>query len=151
MAQSLTRIYLHIIFSTKQRQPYLKDKELRERTFGYLAGTCKNLKSPAVITGGLEDHIHILCRLSKTISVADLIRELKRHSSKWIKTKAKNLSMFQWQLGYGTFSVSPSHVEALKKYIANQKEHHRQETFQDEFRRICKKYGVEIDERYVWD
>ena len=99
----------------------------------------------------MEDHVHILCRLAKTIAVADLIRELKRDSSKWIKGENPELQPFQWQSGYGAFSISPGHVDALKEYIANQPEHHRQVSFQDEFRRLCQKYGVEIDERYVWD
>jgi REP element-mobilizing transposase RayT len=101
--------------------------------------------------GGTEDHVHILCRLSKTIDVATLIRELKRESSKWIKEQNPRLADFSWQKGYGAFSVSPSHVPALIEYILNQEEHHRRETFQDEYRRLCKKYGVDIDERYCWD
>jgi REP element-mobilizing transposase RayT len=101
--------------------------------------------------GGTEDHVHIVCRLSKTLDVSTLIRELKRESSKWIKGERPELADFYWQNGYGAFSVSPSHVAALIEYIINQEEHHRRETFQDEFRRLCKKYGVSIDERYVWD
>ncbi len=112
---------------------------------------CKNLESPAVIIGGVEDHVHMLCHLSKNITIADFVRELKRDSSKWVKTESPELADFHWQAGYGAFSISPSHVEALKQYIANQEEHHRRETFQDEFRRLCRKYGVPIDERYVWD
>jgi REP element-mobilizing transposase RayT len=116
-----------------------------------LAGACKNLNSPSLIVGGVEDHVHILCRLAKTISVSKLTAELKRESSKWVKTECPRLTMFQWQNGYGAFSVSPSHVEALKRYIANQADHHKTETFQDEFRRLCRKYGIEIDERHAWD
>ena len=104
-----------------------------------------------LIVGGVEDHVHVLCRLGKTIDVADLIRDLKRDSSKWIKSEQPRLAEFHWQQGYGAFSISPSHVDALKEYIINQEEHHRHESFQDEFRRLCKKYGLEIDERYVWD
>jgi len=99
----------------------------------------------------VEDHIHILCRLSKTLDVAALIREIKRDSSKWIKDENPQLSEFHWQNGYGAFSVSPSHVEPLKHYIANQEQHHARESFQDEYRRRCLKYGLKIDERYVWD
>jgi REP element-mobilizing transposase RayT len=101
--------------------------------------------------GGVEDHVHILCRFGKTIEVAALLRELKRDSSKWVKENNSRLSDFHWQAGYGAFSISPGHVEALRGYIRNQEEHHRRENFQDEFRRLCQKYGVEIDERYVWD
>ncbi len=151
MPQSLVQIYTHIVFSTKHRKPFLKDQTLRETLHAYLVGACRNLESPSLIVGGVEDHVHILCRLSKTISVSVLIRELKRESSKWVKSESPRLTIFQWQSGYGAFSVSPSHVEGLKRYIANQVEHHKTETFQDEFRRLCGKYGIEIDERYVWD
>ena len=151
MPQSLAQIYLHIVFSTKNRQPFLEDETLRTETHAYLAGTCRNLGSPSLIVGGVEDHVHILCMLSRKCTVADFLRELKRDSSKWIKTKKTSLSSFHWQFGYGAFSVSPSHVNSLRKYIADQEEHHRRETFQDEFRRLLKKYGVEYDERYVWD
>ena len=151
MSQSLVQIYVHIVYSTKDRKPFLRDREFRDRTHRYLAGICKNLKSPALVVGGVEDHVHILSRLGKTIKIADLIRDLKRDSSKWIKIEQPRLAGFHWQQGYGAFSSSPSHVDALKEYIANQEEHHRRESFQDEFRRLCRKYGLEIDERYVWD
>ena len=151
MSQSLTQIYLHIVFSTKHRKPFLKDDDHRGRTHAYLAGICRNLKCPSLIVGGVEDHVHILCRLSKNIEVATFLGELKRDSSKWVKTVSPHLNDFYWQQGYGAFSISPSHVEGLKAYIADQIEHHRHESFQDEFRRLCAKYGVEIDERYVWD
>jgi putative transposase len=151
MPQSLVQIYVHIVFSTKNRHPFLEDKALRERVHAYLQGICKNQGSPSIKIGGVEDHVHILCRLSKTLDLAALIRELKRDSSKWIKDENPRLADFHWQNGYGAFSVSPSHVDPLIKYIANQEAHHRDESYQDEFRRLCKKYGVEIDERYVWD
>ena len=151
MPQSLVQLYTHLVFSTKHRVPFLKEEALRDRTHRYLAGICDNLHSPALIVGGVEDHVHLLCRLGKTSSIAELVRELKRDSSKWVKTQQPNLADFHWQEGYGAFSIRPSHVEALKDYIANQQEHHRKESFQDEFRRLCRKYGVEIDERYVWD
>ncbi len=151
MAQSLTQIYLHIVFSTKNRHPYLMEKTLRSQMHAYLAGICKNQECPALIVGGVEDHVHLLFRFSKNISVSSFLRELKRDSSKWVKTESPALSDFHWQLGYGAFSISPSHVDLLKRYIANQEEHHKRETFQDEFQRLCKKYGVPIDERYVWD
>jgi putative transposase len=151
MPQSLAKVYLHLVFSTKNRHPFLKDKALRDACHGYLAGTCKARRSPSLIVGGVEDHVHILCMLSREESIAVLVRELKRESSKALKLKAPSLRGFYWQAGYGAFSVSPSHVEALKRYIANQEEHHRKETFQDEFRRLLRKYSVEYDERYVWD
>lgn len=151
MPQSLAQIYLHIVYSTKLRKPYLQDPQLRKDCHAYLAGTCNNLRSPSLIVGGVEDHVHILCQLSKTMSASALIREIKRESSKWAKLESPRLKMFHWQNGYGAFSISPSHVDAIKRYIANQVEHHKTETFQDEFRRLCRKYGIEIDERYVWD
>jgi putative transposase len=151
MPQSLAQIYLHIVFSTKHRRPWLEDKILRAEMHQYLGGICRNLDSPALIVGGVEDHVHLLCRLSRTHTVAEFLRELKRESSKWIKTKGSALADFHWQDGYGAFSVSASHVEAVQVYIANQEEHHRKQTFQDEFRLILKKYQVEYDERYVWD
>ena len=151
MPQSLIQIYVHLVFSTKNRVAFLRDPVFRERVHAYLVGICKNQDSPSLRVGGTEDHAHILCRLSKSLDVSTLIRELKRDSSKWIKEENPNLADFHWQNGYGAFSVSPSHIEALIEYIANQIEHHHRETFQDEFRRLCKKYGIEIDERYVWD
>ena len=151
MPQSLVQIYLHIVYSTKERRDFLSSKELRKRTHSYLAGACNSLKCPAILVGGVEDHVHVLCRFGKTIEVATLIRELKRESSKWVKEQDQNLQNFHWQAGYGAFSVSPSHVAALKEYIADQENHHKKISFQDEFRRLCEKYGVEIDERYVWD
>jgi REP element-mobilizing transposase RayT len=151
MPQSLAQIYVHLIFSTKERQPLLWDGAFRQRTHAYLAGVCKHQDSPAVVIGGVADHVHILSRLGRTIDVATLVRELKRDSSKWIKETDPKLRAFHWQAGYGAFSVSPSHVDALVRYIKDQPEHHRVVTFQEEFRRICKKYGLEIDERYAWD
>ena len=148
MPQSLAKIYVHVVFSTKDRKPFLRDTELRDRVHRYLAGIFNGLDSPAVIAGGVEDHVHILCRLGKTIAIADMVRDVKRDSSKWIKD---HCGVFQWQRGYGAFSISPSHVLTITEYIKSQAEHHRTETFQEEFRRICRKYGIEIDERYVWD
>jgi REP element-mobilizing transposase RayT len=151
MPQSLVQIYAHLIFSTKNRQPFLGDQILRGKLHGYLIGICENQRSPSLATGGVDDHVHILCRLSKTLDVSTLIRELKRDSSKWIKDKAPSLTDFAWQNGYAAFSISPSHVEPLNAYIEIQEEHHRQESFQDEIRRLCAKYGVNLDERYAWD
>ena len=151
MSQSLSQVYLHIVFSTKNRRPFLRDEKSRHDAFAYLAGICHNLKCPSLIVGGVEDHAHILCRLGKAIDIVTLLRELKRDSSKWIKKNPWRLSDFQWQAGYGVFSLSPSHIKALTAYIQNQEEHQRHETFQDEFRRLCKKYGIKIDERYAWN
>jgi REP element-mobilizing transposase RayT len=151
MAQSLVQIYVHLVFSTKHRQPWLTDSPFRFRAHAYLAGICNNLGSPSIRTGGPQDHVHILCRLSKTGDVSSLVRDLKRDSTKWIKEETPILAEFHWQQDYGAFSVSPVHVAPLEQYIANQEEHHKTESFQDEFRRLCRKNGVNIDERYAWD
>jgi REP element-mobilizing transposase RayT len=151
MSQSLAKVYLHAVFSTKNRAPFLTDRSLRQETHAYLAGACRRIGVPSLIVGGVEDHVHISCYMSRTITMADFIAEIKRESSKWIKTKDDTLSDFHWQGGYGIFSISPSHVDDLRRYIENQEEHHRHESFQDEYRRLLKKYGIEYDERYVWD
>ena len=151
MAQSLAQIYLHLVFSTKHRQPFLSDPNVRLEMHKYLGGICRGQDSPSLTIGGIADHVHILCVLSKTVAVSTLIRELKRESSKWIKTKSMVLVEFEWQAGYGAFSISPGHVEALQKYITDQEEHHKTESFPDELRRLFQKYGVEYDERYLWD
>lgn len=151
MSQSLAQIYVHIVFSTKGRRRYLRDRALRTELHAYLGGACRNLDCPSLVVGGVEDHVHILCRLGRTQSIANLVRELKRESSKWIKGKSAELFDFHWQDGYGAFSISPGHVEKLRRYIATQEEHHRQESFQDEFRRLLGLYGIEWDDRYVWD
>jgi REP element-mobilizing transposase RayT len=151
MPQTLIQIYVHLVFSTKNRQPFLRDKSLRDNLHAYLAGICETQHAPAIIIGGVEDHVHLLCRLAKTLDVSTLIRELKRDSSKWIKEHDPRLADFAWQNGYAALSISPSHVEPLKAYIASQEEHHRRETFQEEIRRLCKKYGIDLDEKYAWD
>jgi REP element-mobilizing transposase RayT len=151
MPQSLAQIYLHLVFSTKERRPYLQDRPLREELHAYLGGACNNLGCPVICVGGVEDHVHLCCRLGRSISVADFLMELKRESSKWIKAKGRDLSGFHWQNGYGAFSLSPAQVEPLRHYITNQEEHHRTGSFQDEFRKLLKKNGLQWDERYVWD
>jgi REP-associated tyrosine transposase len=151
MPQSLAKIHLHLIFSTKNRVPFLRDRQLRLDTHAYLAGACENLGSPALLIGGMEDHVHILCLMSRTITIAELLRDLKRESSKWLKARDADLAEFHWQDGYGAFSISPSHVDSVRTYIARQEEHHHQETYQDEYRRLLRKYAIEFDERFVWD
>ena len=151
MSQSIAQVYLHIVYSTKERQPFLRDAAILEETHKFLGGACNQLDCPVLRVGGIADHVHILCRLGRTIAIADLVKELKRESSLWIKTKSADLADFHWQNGYGAFSISPAHVPALTAYIENQAEHHRRESFQDEFRRLLTKYGYEWDERYVWD
>ncbi len=151
MPQSLAQVYLHLIWSTKNRIPFLKDEQLRTEMHSYLAGACKSMNSPPLKVGGVDDHVHVACRLSRKIAISDLARGLKRESSKWIKKRDTSLANFFWQEGYGAFSVSPAHVEALQQYITKQAEHHRREDFKEEFRRLLQKYEVEFDEKYIWD
>jgi putative transposase len=151
MPQSFAQVFTHFVFSTKDRRPFLEDRSIREEMHRFLGGTCNRLECPIVRVGGVADHVHVLCCLGRTISIADFVRALKRESSEWIKTKSADLSEFYWQSGYGAFSASPGHVAALKEYIASQEEHHRKESFQDEYRRLLAKYGIEWDERFVWD
>ncbi len=151
MSQSRARVVVHIVFSTKHRTPWLTDRVICEELYKYVAQVLITLDCPAIIVNGIADHIHILCNLSRKIAIMDLLEELKTSTSKWIKTKAHNLKDFYWQGGYGIFSVSESNVAEVRKYIENQEKHHEVMTFQDEFRILCRKHGVEIDERYVWD
>lgn len=150
MGQSLVKNYLHIVFSTQHRQAMIHPP-LEAELHAYLGGICRNLECPPLIVGGYTDHIHILCLLSKKISLIKLMEELKSHSSKWMKTKGGDLHDFYWQDGYGAFSVNAGEVDSLIQYIANQKEHHRKKTFQEEYRDFLRKYVVAYDERYVWD
>ena len=150
MGQSLVKNYIHIVFSTKYREPLIHE-EIEYELHKYLGGICNSLNCSVLIVGGYTDHIHILCMLSKNISLVELVKKIKSHSSKWIKTRSKNYSNFYWQDGYGAFSVNPSQIEVVKNYIANQKEHHDKKSFKNEFRLFLKKYEVEYDEKYVWD
>ena len=151
MPQSLSVVYLHLVFSTKDRRPFLRDKTVREEMHAFLGGVSKQLDCPPILAGGVEDHIHLLARFGRTITQADWVKEVKRVSSQWIKQRDQAQHDFAWQAGYGVFSVSPSNLEAVRKYIENQEEHHRHVTFQDEFRELLRKHGIEWDERYVWD
>jgi REP-associated tyrosine transposase len=151
MPQSLARVVLHIAFSTKNRAPFLKDADLRTRLHAYRAGVLQNLGCEPILIGGVEDHVHLLCNLSRTVTIAALIENAKKAPSKWMKTQGPSYRDFFWQSGYGVFSVSQSNVEQVRAYIATQEEHHHKVSFQDEFRALCRKHGVEIDERYVWD
>ena len=152
MPQSLAKVIVHVVYSTKHRQPWLHDPALRSELYAYNATVLnKELDSPAILINGVKDHLHILCLLSRKFAIMDVIKKSKTETSKWIKKQGTTLVDFQWQAGYGIFSVSPSNVEQVKRYIANQEEHHKHRSFQDEFREICKRHGIEIDERYVWD
>jgi len=150
MPQSLAKVALHIIFSTKERQPSLT-KNLRDELFPYTATVINNLGCPAIEVGGEKDHLHILCLLSRTITIASLVEEIKKPTSKWMKTKAATLRAFHWQGGYAAFSVSESAIEDVRRYIQTQEEHHRTMTFEEELRLFFEKHKVQYDERYVWD
>ncbi len=151
MPQSLAKVIIHIIYSTKNRYPFLANTDIRNEMHAYLGGACNNLKCPVITVGGVADHIHILCKLSRNISPAKLVGEIKRESSKWIKTKSRILSKFAWQNGYGVFSVGKSEVDKVRTYILNQEEHHKKKSFQDEYRAFLKAYEIEFDEQYIWD
>ena len=150
MGQSLVKNYLHIIFSTQHRQPLI-DARIETELHHYLGGICKNMECQPLIVGGHTDHIHILCMLSKKITLISFMKELKANSSKWIKAKGEVYQDFFWQDGYGAFSVDPAQTEAVKTYISNQHQHHQKVDFKDEYRGFLKKYDVEYDERYVWE
>jgi putative transposase len=151
MAQSLAKILLHLVFSTKARRPFLRDKLLRAELHRYLGGILANLECQPVIIGGVEDHVHLLFAHPRTATVSAVVKELKRGSSVWVKGHAPGLSDFEWQNGYGVFSIGQSQVEDVRAYVDGQEEHHRKVSFQDEFRRLLERYEVAFDERYVWD
>jgi REP element-mobilizing transposase RayT len=150
MSQSLARVYLHAIFSTKNREPVL-DAVWRDELFHVLGGTANNLGCQSLIVGGTADHAHMLFLLGHTITLADAIGKIKSTSSLWVNQRHPELSPFHWQSGYGVFSVSQSSVEAVRNYIRDQESHHARQSYQDELREWLRRYHVEWDERYVWD
>lgn len=150
MGQSLVQNYVHIVFSTKHRQPLIFTP-VEAELHSYLGGICNKLDSQVIKVGGYTDHVHILCKLFKKIALMKLVELLKSNSSKWIKTKGVAYKNFYWQDGYGAFSVNPAQVEVVVVYISNQHEHHSKRTFKAEFRAFLKKYKVDYDEKYVWD
>ena len=150
MPQSLSLVLLHVVFSTKDRRRCL-DQPVRPKLYAYLAEVARNAGCECYRVGGVEDHVHLAIRLSRTITIAKLIEELKTSSSKALKNDLARIDDFSWQRGYGAFYVSPRDKDALIGYIDDQEEHHRTRTFQDEFRALLDKYGLECDERYVWD
>jgi len=151
MAQSLSRLWTHLIFSTKNRFPFLADKVLRAEMHSFLAQMFRQYGCETRIVGGVDDHVHALFALSRTYPVASVVKEVKRTSSGWIKERARMYDRFYWQGGYAAFSVSQSNLEDVVHYIENQEVHHKHVTFQDEYRAFLKAYAIEYDERYVWD
>jgi REP element-mobilizing transposase RayT len=150
MAQSLAKNLLHLIFSTKNREPCLTPT-VRPKLHAYMAGILQHWESPAIVIGSEADHVHALFCLSKNVALCKAVEEVKKGSSKWLKTQGPEFAAFHWQNGYGAFSVSASNVPAVRRYIERQEEHHRKRTFQEELREFLKRYGLEWDERYVWD
>jgi REP element-mobilizing transposase RayT len=150
MPQSLTKLYAHLIFSTKNRHSFLDDA-VRPRVHAYLATTIRGLDSPWVVVGGVADHVHILFDLGKMHAPVEFVEHVKRESSKFVKTLGKKYEKFYWQRGYGMFSISPKDRDAAESYVRHQDEHHRTKTFQEEYRAFLEQYGIIYDEQYLWD
>jgi REP element-mobilizing transposase RayT len=150
MPQSLSKVYVHLTFSTKKRYPFI-DNEIRDRLWEYIGGICKKLECNPLQIGGHDDHVHILCLLSKKMTQIQFVEEVKKQSSKWIKTIDVRYHHFYWQGGYGIFSVNPAQIETVVRYIKLQEEHHRKKAYQKELVAFLKKNNVEYDERYLWD
>ncbi len=148
MPQSLAKILVHVVFSTKNRAPIIAP-QIRALVHAYITGILENVRCPSLRTGGTTDHVHILFSLARTRTVADVVEEIKTGSSKWMKQQG--IPGFFWQNGYGAFSIGESQLRAAIEYVARQEEHHRHLTFEEEVRRLLHRYGVPYDERYVWD
>jgi putative transposase len=150
MPQSLAKVYLHVVFSTKNREPVLAEG-WRDELFEILGGSANNLGCQSLLVGGVADHIHMLFTLGRTITIAEAVGKIKSTSSLWVNQTRGPITPFHWQAGYGAFSVSQSNIDALREYIRGQPEHHKRQSFQDEFREWLRRYEIEWDERYVWD
>jgi REP element-mobilizing transposase RayT len=150
MSQSLVKNLIHLVYSTKHRQPWIA-KNHPDELFAYQAGIFQQWDSPSLVIGGVEDHVHALFVLSKNHALAKIVEEVKKGSSKWMKIDGTRNADFHWQAGYAAFSVSQSNLDAVKQYIKDQEEHHRKMTFQDELRALLRRHGIAFDERYVWD
>lgn len=151
MPQSFAKVWLHIVFSTKNRQTFLQGEDFRLQMFRMLSHHVTESGCVSASVGGHVDHVHLLVGLSRTITIAQLVENIQTETSLWAKTAAGGTELFRWQSGYGAFSVSHSNRDAVDRYIRRQAEHHVKTSFKDEFRLLCKKHGIEIDERYVWD
>jgi REP element-mobilizing transposase RayT len=150
MPQSLASLHLHLVFGTKNRHPWIVDS-VRPALHAYMATVLQNLGCAPVLINSVEDHIHLLFDLARTVAVSKVVEDVKKSSSKWLKSQGPSLSDFAWQAGYGVFAVSESNVETVRQYIANQREHHRVKTFQEEYRLFLERHRISFDERYVWD
>ena len=150
MPQSLSKVYVHITFSTKYRQKLITDA-IKTPLFEYIGGICKGLECNPVQVGGYRDHIHVLCTLSRKVTQMKLLEEIKKRSSLWIKTKGAEFNNFYWQDGYGIFSVNPAQVHIVERYIQNQEEHHKNKDYKRELLYFLNKYKVDYNEQYLWD
>jgi REP element-mobilizing transposase RayT len=151
MPQSLSTVYIHLVFSTKDRRPFLREAPVRDSLHAYLGAVSKQLDCPPILVGGVEDHVHLLARFGRTITQADWVKELKRVSCIWLKEQGPSYDDFSWQGGYADFSVSQSNLDQVREYILHQDVHHRKLGFQDELRALLRKHETEWDEHYVWD
>jgi len=151
MPQSLSNVLVHIVFSTKERHPFLSRRALRMAMHKHLAAVSTELRCPVIKVGAVEDHVHLLARQAHTVTLAGWVRELKRTSSLWVKERPEGPNVFQWQAEYGAFSVSQSQSAAVERYIARQEAHHRSVSFQQEFRTLLERHQIAYDERYLWD
>lgn len=149
MSQSLSKLYIHIIFHIKNKMCFIKPEDEKD-LYAYIGGVLKISKSIPVNINGTEDHVHILCIMSKNISLADLLEDIKRNSSRWIKTRGPHYQDFAWQGGYAGYSVSQSKVEIVERYVENQKEHHQHQTFKEEYIQFLKENGIDYKEEYLW-
>ena len=150
MPQSLARLHVHLVFSTKNREPIITDT-VRDSLHAYMGTVFQNLGCHPVLINSVEDHVHLLFELARTVSISQAVEDVKKSSSKWIKIQGPTFTNFAWQSGYGAFAVSESNVEAVRKYIAGQREHHRTKTFQEEYRQFLDRHRIAFDEKYVWD
>jgi len=150
MPQSLARLHIHLIFSTKNRERIISDR-VRDSLHAYMATVLQNLGCPPVLINSVEDHVHVLFELARTVAVSAAVEDVKKASSKWIKTQGGEFAGFAWQAGYGAFAVSESNVPTVREYVANQREHHRKKSFQEEYRTFLERHQIAFDERYVWD
>jgi REP element-mobilizing transposase RayT len=146
MAHSYTNLLYHIVFGTKERQKLI-DEAFQPDLYDYLGGTIRGLKGVSLEIGGVEDHVHILAKISPTIAVSDFLEKLKANSSKWAKSLKRG---FGWQGGYSAFTVSESQVDRVRQYIQNQKEHHRKITFEEELIALLKAHGLPYDPEHLW-
>jgi putative transposase len=150
MAQTLVSLMVHLIFSTKNREPLIT-REIEPELFAYVGGILKNNGSRLLAAGGTSDHVHLLISQSKNIALSALMKDVKKDSSSWMKTKGMIFRSFHWQDGYGAFSIRNSDIPSLSKYLASQREHHRKRSFQEELTQFLDEYGIEYDERYLWN